>query len=103
MWSIILWIGFLVYAKILFYVGTSGFIVKIFGGFCAYLLFAGLLVAPLFLGLSIVGEWRHYFNTNTPYATYFIFLFLASTVPGALYFKRHHLENLRKLGYFTEK
>jgi hypothetical protein len=101
--SSVLWLGFWLYGKALAYLGKSGVVIKNFGGFVVYVLFACLLVSPLFLALSSMAQWREAFNSNPVYMVYFMLLFLLAAVPGGLYFKKHYLSKLKELGYFAKR
>lgn len=101
--SLVLCFGFWLYGKALTYLGKSGVIIKNLGGFVVYVLFACLLVAPFFIAFSYIGQWREAFNSNPIYMIYFMLLFLLAAVPGGIYFKKHYLRELKKLGYFAKK
>lgn len=100
--SIVIWVGFLVYAKLLLYFGKLGYAGKYVGGTICYLLFACYIVSPLFYGLYIEA-WRLAFNSNIMYMLFFMVCYLLSLVPGGLFFKKHYLRKLRTLGYFKAR
>ncbi|WP_147232530.1 hypothetical protein [Marinobacter nauticus] len=101
--SVLLWLGFWLYGKALMYLGGAGTIAKNLGGFVVYVLFACLLVAPLFVAFGFMEGWREEFNSNLLYMVYFLLLFVLAAAPGGLYFKKHYLNTLRKLGYFAKR
>lgn len=100
--SIVICVGFLVYAKLLLFFGKFGYIGKYVGGTMCYVLFACFLVSPLFYGLYIEA-WRLAFNLNVVYMLFFMVCYLLSLVPGGLFFKKHYLQKLRALGYFKAR
>ncbi len=98
----ILWFGFYLYGRTLTYLGRLGIVTKILGGLVAYVVFACVLVAPMFIAFNFMEEWLAAFKTSPVYMIYFMFLFILSAVPGGVYFKNYYLVNLRKLGFFAK-
>ncbi|MDO6583431.1 hypothetical protein Q4491_19000 [Photobacterium sp. 2_MG-2023] len=103
LYSFVLWGGFIIYGKSLLYLGKSGGGLKFFGGFIIYAVFSCVLVSPLFLALTMIDDWRESFKLNPIYTIYFFVLFLLASVPGGIYFKKHYLSDLKKLGYFAQR
>lgn len=101
--SVVFTAGFVVYAIILSLAGKSGKVVKVFGGFLAYLIFAALLVSPLFWDASVVIEFRKSVKSDDIYFFYFFVCYALSIIPGALLFKRKYLAGLKRLGYFEKR
>ncbi|BBK14977.1 MULTISPECIES: hypothetical protein [Gammaproteobacteria] len=99
----LLLVGFVVYGKTLFFLGRSGAFAKYVGGGIVYVLFACVLVAPLFIAPVFINGWREAFNSNVVYAVYFMVLFVLAALPGGLYFKKNFLSRLRRLGYFKKR
>lgn len=102
-YSLVFVTGFIVYAAILSMTGRSVKVVRAIGGGTAYLLFAGLLVSPLFLKADVTTEFQNMVKTDDTYFVYFFVCYALSIVPGALIFKRKHLAGLKKLGYFAKR
>lgn len=100
--SIVIWVGFVVYAKPLLFFGKFGYIGKYVGGMICYVLFACFIVSPLFYGLYIEA-WRLAFNSNVLCMLFFMICYLLSLVPGGLFFKKFYLRRLRALGYFKAR
>jgi hypothetical protein len=103
LYSMVIWLGFVLYAKSLLYLGKAGKIAKNLVGFFVYVLFACFLVSPLFIAFSFVESWRVEFNSNQAYMIYFLLCFLSAPIPGGFYFKRRYLNNLKALGYFAKR
>lgn len=101
--SAVLWLGFWLYGNALTHLGKAGSVTKNLGGFVVYVLFACVLVAPLFIAFSFMEDWRESFNLYPLYMIYFLLLFLLAAVPGGLYFKKHFLNRLKELGYFAKR
>ncbi|MFV8382844.1 hypothetical protein ACNO5E_01955 [Vibrio parahaemolyticus] len=101
--SVIHWGGFILYGKALSFMGESGTFAKYVGGVIVYMLFACVLVAPLFIAPVFINGWREAFNSNVVYAVYFMVLFVLAALPGGLYFKKNFLSRLRRLGYFKKR
>ena len=101
--SAVLWFGFWFYGKALAYLGKTGIVIRNLGGLFVYVLFACVLVAPLFIALNFIGQWREEFHSNPIYMIYVMLLFLFAAVPGGLYFKKHYLSELKELGYFAKR
>lgn len=100
--SVVHWLGFWLYARALLSLGRNGGLAKSLFSFIVYLLFAALLVSPLFIAFSSMETWRLAFNEDSRYTAYFLIGFLIAPLPGGLYFRRHYLHRLRNLGYFKQ-
>lgn len=100
--SLILWVGFLLYANMLLTFGRLGGVSRLVGGGITYMLFAVLLVMPLLIGLSING-WRAAFNSNAWFMIYFMASYFLSVLPGGFFFNKYYLQRLRYFGYFRKK
>ena len=100
--SMVIWVGFWLYANALIYLGCRGFIAKNIISFIVYILFACFLVTPLFIALSL-DSWREAQNSNLYYMLYLGMCFIFSIIPGGLHFKNNYLNILRNLGYFTKR
>ncbi|CAM2742077.1 hypothetical protein [Vibrio mytili] len=100
----IIWVGFNVYARTLKVVGAvDNKFVKHTASILIYAIFSALLISPILFGLSYFSEWNIAFRENTMYMVFFLLCYILSVLPGALYFKKTHLESLRQLGYFKNK
>jgi uncharacterized SAM-binding protein YcdF (DUF218 family) len=99
----VIWVGFLLYAKSLIYLGKKGFFAKNIIGFIVYIFFACLLISPLFIAFTMIDSWRMEFKTNNFYMIYFMVCFLLVPFPGGIYFKNKYLSNLKRLGYFSSR
>lgn len=102
-YSLVFVAGFIVYAVILSMTGRSAKVVRVVGGGSAYLLFAALLVSPLFWNSEATSEFRKMVKADDIYFIYFFVCYALSIVPGALMFKRKYLPGLKKLGYFAKR
>lgn len=102
-YSLVFVTGFIVYAGILFMTGRTAKVVRIFVGGTAYLLFAALLVSPLFLKADVTSDFQNMVKADDTYFIYFFVCYALSIVPGALIFKRKYLSGLKKLGYFARR
>ena len=100
--SLLFIVGFFVYANSLLFLGRHGYLVRYLGGFIVYFLFSICLVFPLLYALGI-DTWREMFKSNILYMIFFMTCYLASALPGMLFFKRNYLDRLRRLGYFKER
>jgi len=65
-----------------------------------YLGFAFLLLMPSVLGLMIIDSFGRNFETNIGYMYFYMCCIGASIVPGYHSFRKHHLEDLKKMGVF---
>lgn len=101
LWSIVIWLGFYLYAKTLLRLGNSGWKKHIFG-FLAYALLACLLVSPLLIAFSFIESWRAEFSSNYLYMVYFLICFLVTPLLGGFYFRSNYLGALKSLGYFSK-
>lgn len=99
--SAVIWVGFRLYAKTLMYLGRRGSIAKNIAGLAVYVVFACLLVSPMFIAFSLIEPWRLAFDTEWNYRLYFMSCFLLAVVPGGIYFKNNYLSDLKTLGYFS--
>jgi len=101
-WFLIIWLGLCLYARILLQLGKGGYIAKYLVSYIVFILFVFFLASPLLI-FSFVESWRLEVNTNKFYAFYFVFCLLLTWVPGLLYFEKHYLNDLKRLGYFAER
>lgn len=100
--SLFFMVGFFLYANSLLFLGRLGYLVRYLGGFVVYFLFSICLVYPLLYALGI-DPWREMFKSNILYMIYFMTCYIASALPGMLFFKSNYLNRLRALGYFKER
>lgn len=100
--SVALFALFSGYAKLLYFVARFSNPVRILLGLVIYLVISCVLVLPL-AGLVMNETWRLAVKSNPVFAVLFLLGYLLSVVPGALYFKRRHLDKLKVLGYFKSR
>ena len=67
-----------------------------------YLLFSCVMVLPLVV-LGLKEDWQVIVAGNKAVFWLFFILYLFSFLPGIFYFKRVHLIDLKKMGYFKDR
>ncbi len=100
--SAVLFAAFSGYAKLLYFAARFSNPVRTLLGLGIYLVISCVLVSPL-AGLVVNETWRLAVNSNPVFAVLFLLGYLLSVFPGALYFKRRHLDRLKALGYFKSR
>lgn len=99
-WAFLFILVFSIYAKALYFSAKFSRPIKIGISFALFLLFSCIFVSPLIAGLAFNENWRSIVNSNKMFAVFFLGGYLASILPGAIYFKKKHLKHLKILGYF---
>ncbi|MBX9847750.1 MAG: hypothetical protein K2X64_00545 [Rhodocyclaceae bacterium] len=101
-WSILMVASFAAYAKLLRFVARFSDPIKLLLGLTIYIVFACILVLPL-AGLAMNEKWRLAVNSSSAFAVAFLGGYLLAMVPGAVYFRRRHMDALKGLGYFQNR
>lgn len=103
MWAVAFVPAFSVYARALTFSAKLPSPVGLTLALLVYLAFACLLLCPLVVGLVLKEAWRLAINSQRLLAIAYLTLYVLSVLPGALRFRRIHLDSLRSLGYFKSR
>lgn len=98
-WSVLMWIGFTAYAKILLKVGQSDWFAKIFLIQLSYILFAIFLISPFF-AIALVDSWKNAFAEDSFYIIFSMCCYAFIVIPNYYYFSKKYLPQLKKIGVF---
>ncbi len=80
-----------------------GKVIQIIGGLFTYLLFACLILSPLFVASKYFEGRGVDYSADKIYVAYFMICYFLSVVPGIIYFKKKRLSELKDLGYFKRR
>lgn len=103
MWAVVFVPAFSAYARALTFSAKLPSPLGPALGMFVYLVFACLLLCPLVIGLVLKETWRLVINSQPLLAVAYLVLYVLSVLPGALRFRKTHLDSLRALGYFKSR